>query len=111
NFYGVFNRWFINLDWLEPTFQSRIFFNVFAVFIQGGCTNGLQFTTGQHRFQNRCGIDGAFRGTGTHQGVDLVDEQDDVTAGPDFFEHLFQAFFEVTTVTGPGNQRTQVQGV
>src|SRR5699024_5001669 len=80
-------------------------------FVQGGCTNGLQFTTSQHWFENRCGINGTFCGTGTNQGVDLVNEQDNVTAGTDFFEYFFQAFFEVTTVTGTCNQRTQIQGV
>ena len=45
------------------------------------------------------------------QGVDLVDEQDDVAAGADLLEHLLQALLEVTAVARAGHQRAQVQRV
>ena len=45
------------------------------------------------------------------QGVQLVDEQDDVAAGADLLQHLLQALLEVAPVAGPGHQGAQVEGV
>ena len=45
------------------------------------------------------------------EGVDLVDEHDDVAAGADLLEHLLQALLEVTAVAGAGDQRAEVEGV
>jgi hypothetical protein len=53
----------------------------------------------------------ALRGARPDQGVDLVDEQDDVAAGADLLEDLLQPLFEVTPVPGPRHQRAQVEGV
>src|ERR1700759_4176574 len=42
------------------------------------------------------------------EGVDLVDEQDDVAPGTDLLQHLLQALLEVTAVPGAGDQRAEV---
>src|SRR5699024_6137660 len=70
----------INLYRLETTLQRRVLFNVLAVLIQRGRTNGLQLTASQLRFEQGRRIDSAFCGTCADQGVDLVDEQDDIAA-------------------------------
>ena len=59
----------------------------------------------------RRGVDRALGGTGTDEGVDLVDEHDDVAAGADLLEHLLQALLEVTAVAGAGDQRAEVERV
>ncbi len=56
-------------------------------------------------------VDGPFGRPGPDEGVQLVDEQDDVAAGPDLLEHLLQALLEVAAVAGPGHQGAEVQGV
>ncbi|SII20256.1 Protein of uncharacterised function (DUF3170) [Mycobacteroides abscessus subsp. abscessus] len=43
--------------------------------------------------------------------MDLVDEEDDVSAGADLLEHLLQAFLEITAVAGPGDERPEVERV
>ena len=48
---------------------------------------------------------------GTHEGVELVDEQDDVAAGADLLEHLLEALLEVAAVAGAGDQRAEVERV
>ena len=48
---------------------------------------------------------------GADQGVQLVDEQDDVAPGADLLEHLLEALLEIAPVAGPGHQGAQVQGV
>ena len=46
---GIFHAGLGDHDGLKPAFQSRIFFNVFAVLIQGRRTDTMQFTTRKHR--------------------------------------------------------------
>ena len=43
--------------------------------------------------------------------MQLVDEQDDVAAGPDLLEHLLEPLFEVTAVPRPGDQGAEVERV
>ena len=45
---GVFDRGFLHQYRLEPAFQGRVFFDVFAVFVQGGSANAVQFAPRQH---------------------------------------------------------------
>src|SRR5699024_7145436 len=108
---GVVQRGFVHLDRLEPALQGSVLLDVLAVFLEGGRPDGLQLTAGQHRLQDAGSVDCAFGGTGTDEGVDLVDEQDDVTAGADLLEDLAQPLLEITAVAGSGDQGAQVQGV
>ncbi len=73
--------------------------------------DGLQLAPGQHGLEDRGGVDGALGGTRTHEGVDLVDEQDDVAPGADLLEHLLEALLEVAPVAAARHERTQVEGV
>ena len=41
----------------------------------------------------------------TDNGVDLIDEQDDVAALVNFLKNLLQAFLKVTAVAGTGDER------
>ena len=100
-----------HLDRLEPALEGRVLLDVLAVLVEGGRADGLQLTTGQHRLQDAGGVDGALGGTRTHQGVDLVDEQDHVTTGADLLQHLLQALLEVAAVARTRHQRAEVEGV
>ena len=100
-----------HLDRLEAALQRRVLLDVLAVLVERGGADGLQLTAGQHRLEDARGVDRALGGTRTDQGVDLVDEQDDVAAGADLLEHLLQALLEVTAVAGTGDQRAQVERV
>ena len=82
-----------------------------AVLIQGGGTNGLQFTASQHWLEDRGCIDCTLGSSSTNQGVNLIDEGDDVTAGADLFGHLLEALLEVTAVARTSNQASHIQGV
>src|SRR5690606_29531507 len=84
---------------------------VLAVLVERGGTDRLQLAPGQHGLQDRSSVDGALGGTGTDEGVDLVDEQDDVAAGADLLEDLLQALLEVAAVPGAGHQGAEVEGV
>ena len=46
---GILYRGLVYQNRLEPTFQSRILFNILPVFVQSGGADAVQLTPGQHR--------------------------------------------------------------
>jgi len=108
---GQGDRRLSDLDRLETALKGGVLLDVLAVLLESGGTDGLQFTAGQHGLQDGRGVDRSLGGTRTHQGVDLVDEQHDVTAGLDLLQHLLEALLEVAAVPRAGHQGTQVEGV
>src|SRR3546814_14613164 len=91
-------------DWSSGVCSSDL--EVLAVLAERGGADGLQLTPGQHGLQDGSGIDGALGGPGTHEGVELVDQQDDLAAGADLLEHLLEALLEVAVVAGAVLGRT-----
>ncbi len=100
-----------DLDGLEAPLQGRVLLEVLAVLLERGGAHGLQLAPGQHRLEDAGGVDGALGGAGADQGVDLVDEEDDVAPGADLLEHLLEALLEVSAVPGPRHQGTEVERV
>jgi hypothetical protein len=98
-------------DGLEASLEGGVLLEVLAVLVERGGADGLQLPAGQHRLEDRGGVDGALGGAGADQRVDLVDEQDDVAAGADLLEDLLEALLEVAPVAAAGHQRPQVEGV
>ena len=78
---GVGHGRLFDLDGLEPTLEGGVFLEVLAVLVEGGRTDGLQLAAGEHRLEDAGRVDGALGRTGTHERVQLVDEEDDVAAG------------------------------
>ena len=111
DFNGLGDGRLMHLDRLESAFQRRVLLDVLAVLVGGGGADGLQLATGQHRLQHIGGTQCAVGRAGTHDGVDLVDEQHDVAAGLDFLQDLLQTLLEITTVTGTGHHGTKIQRV
>ena len=100
--------WLADVDRLKTTSKCCVFFEVLAVFVESGRTDGLQFSASQQWLQDGCCIDGTLGCTRTNQGVNFVDEGDDVATGANFFGYLLEALFEVTAVTRAGDKRTHV---
>src|SRR4028118_1858253 len=94
-----------------PAAGRRPLRRLLALLVQRGGADRLQLAAGQHRLEDAGGVDGALRGTRADQGVQLVDEQDDVAAGADLLEHLLQALLEVTAVAAAGDERAEVEAV
>src|SRR5665213_1708292 len=99
------------LGGLEAALEGRVLLEVLAVLVDRGGTDGLEFAPGQHGLEDRGGIDGALRGTRTDEGVELVDEQHDVTAGADLLQDLLQPLLEVAAVAAAGHECAEVEGV
>ncbi len=100
-----------DLDRLEAALQRSILLEVLAVLVEGRGADRLQLATREEGLQNGCRVDRALGGTGAHERVDLVDEDDDVTSGADLLGDLLQALLEVTAVAGPGDERAEVERV
>ena len=101
----------VDHDLLEAALEGGVLLEVLAVLLERGGADGLQLAAGEHRLQDRRGVDGALGGAGPHEGVELVDEQDDVAAGADLLEDLLQALLEVAAVAAAGHQRAEVERV
>src|SRR5439155_21187908 len=108
---GVGDGGLLDLDGLEPALEGGVLLEVLAVLVEGGGPDRLQLTPGQHGLEDGGGVDGTLGGAGADEGVELVDEQDDVAAGADLLQHLLQALLEVAAVTGPGDEGAEVEGV
>ena len=104
-------RRLVDLDRLEAALEGGVLLEVLAVLVERGGADGLQLAAGEHRLEDRRGVDGALGGAGTDERVDLVDEQDDVAAGADLLEHLLEALLEVAAVAGAGDEGAEVERV
>ena len=63
---------------LETALQRGILFDVLAVLVERGGADGMQLAACQGGLEHVARVHGAIaRGTGAHDGVQLVDEQDD----------------------------------
>src|SRR5450759_3271661 len=108
---GVRQRRLGDPNRLEPPLEGGVLLDVLAVVVQGGRPDRLELATGQHGFEDGRSIDRALRSAGADEGVDLIDEQDDVAAGPDLLQDLLQPFLEVTAVARTRNKGTEIQRV
>ena len=65
---GVGHRGLLDLDRLEAALEGGVLLEVLAVLVERGGADGLQLAAGQHRLEDRGGVDGALGGTGTRRG-------------------------------------------
>ncbi len=77
----ILNRWLAHQHRLESAFERRILFDIFFVFIQRSGADRPQFAARQRWLQHVRRVHGAFGCACSHQRVQLVDEQNDLTFG------------------------------
>ena len=61
-------------DFLKATLQSTVFFDVLAVFIEGGGANGLHFASGECWLEHIGRVKRTACATRTDYGVDFINE-------------------------------------
>ena len=107
---GILHCRLIHHHRLETTFQSRILFNILPVLIQRGGTDTVQLASCQHGLQHVARIHGAVGLACAHDGVQLIDKQNDLSVAVlHFLQHRFQAFLKLAPVFGACHQRTHIQ--
>ncbi len=68
----------VDNHFLETTFQSTVFLDVFTIFIQRRSTDTLYFTTCQRRFQHIGSVHRTGSRSCSDNGMYFIDKQDDV---------------------------------
>ena len=103
---------FVHHDNLEAALQRFVLFEILLIFIEGSGPDAPQFTACQGGFQDVGGIHGTFALAGTHQGVDFINEEDNVSFRLlHFVDNGLQTFFKFAFVLGASHQCTHIQGV
>ena len=106
----VFDARFVDDHFLETAFQSRIFFDVLSVFVQGRRTDHMQFAARKSGLEHVAGIHCTFCLTGADHCMDFVNKQNDTAFfGNHFFQQCFQTFFEFAAVFSTGNESGHIE--
>ena len=106
---GLFDARRLDHDLLEATFQGAIFFDVLTVFIQGGGANALYLATRKRGLEHVGSVQRTACTSGANNGVDFVDEQNDVRRLLQLVHHGLHAFLELASVLGACHQGCNVQ--
>ena len=95
---------------LETAVQRTVLFHNLGEFVQGSGTDALEFSARQRRLEHVGGIQAAGSAAGSHDGVELVNEQDQVRVLRGFFDDGLEAFFKIAPVFGTGHYGGDIQG-
>ena len=97
---------------LETAFQCLVLFEVLLILGQGGGADSPQFASCKGGLQDIGCIHGPLATAGTHQRVDLVDEEDNLAVSlVDFADDALQPLLELAFILGASNQCAHVQTV
>ncbi len=107
--HGLLHVGLLHQHGLEAALEGRILFQMLAVLVERGGADDLYLAARKGRLQDGSGIDGALGSAGTDKGMQLVDEQDDVTRLLNLLDALLQALLELAAVLRACNQRGNVQ--
>ena len=104
------HRGLIDQHLLKAALERGILLHIFAIFVERGGADTMQFAARQRRLQHIAGINRAFRLTRTDHGVQFIDK-DYGAAGilGDFLEHRFQTLFELTTIFRPRQHGSHIE--
>ncbi len=106
---GVVHRRLAHQHGAETARQGGILFDVLLVLVERGGADAAQFAARQRRLEQVGRVDGAFRRARADQGVQLIDEADDLAVGiDDFLDHRLEAVFEFAAELGAGDHAAEV---
>ena len=107
----VRDRRLLDDDGLEAALEGGVLLDVLAVLVEGRRPDEAELAAREHRLDHVAGVHGALGRPGTDDGVQLVDEGDDLALGVrDLLQHRLQALLELAPVLGPGDHGGEVEG-
>ena len=106
---GVLGARLADVDRLEAALEGGVLLDVLAVLLRRGGADDLDLAARERRLEDRGRVDGALRGAGADDGVDLIDEQDVLVGGLELRDDLLHALLELAAVLGPGDEARQVE--
>ena len=81
-----------------------------AILVERGGADRVKLASREHRLQHVRRVHRSFRCPGAHDGVELVDEEDDLPLRlHDLVEDGFEAIFELAAIFRAGDQRAHVE--
>ena len=96
---------------LEAALQGGVPLDVLAVLFLGGRAHRLQFAASERRFHHVACIDRALRRPCADDGMNLVDEQDNLALClPHLVEYSFEAFLELATELRARDKPAHIEG-
>ena len=96
---------------LEAALQGGVFLNIFAVFCEGCRADDLNFTAGQSRLEDVCGVHRAFRVARADDVVNLVNDKNDVAERLDFIDESLHTAFKLAAELCTRDEGSQIQQV
>ena len=103
---GVVDRRLAHVDLLEAALERGVLLDVLAELVERGGADHAQLAAGEHRLDHVAGVDRTLGRAGADDGVQLVDEGDDLAvAVGDLLEHRLEAVLELTAVLGARDHR------
>src|SRR5207253_11262606 len=78
-----------------PSFPTRRSSDLFAILGESGSADALEFATAESGLDDVRGVHGAFGRARADDGVQLINEKDDVLRAPNFVHDRFDALFEL----------------
>src|SRR5271156_1466148 len=107
---GVLDAGLLDHHGLEATLERSVLLDIFAVLVERGRADAMQFAARQHGLQQVRRIHRAFGRARADNGVQLVDEQNYLAGGLlHFLQHGLEPFFEFAAELRPGDQRAHVE--
>ena len=97
-----------DLHGLEAPFQGAVLLDRLAVLGWGCCANALDLAARQCRFKDVRGVERTFRRSGTHQCVQLVDENNRVWIIDKLFHDSFQALIKLTAIFRSSHNQREI---
>ncbi len=97
-------------DRLEAALEGGVLLDVLAELVERGGADALQLAARERRLQDVGGVDGALRGAGADERVQLVDEEDGVVGAAQLLDDLLEPLLELAAVLRAGHERADVEG-
>ena len=108
---GVSHAGFLHPHRLEAALQCLILLDVLAVLGEGRSADDLDLAAGQRGLQDVARVHGTFALPGGGDGVDLVNEQDDISSSLDFAQQALDPLLELAAELGARHQTGQIQQI
>ena len=94
---------------LETPLKRPVVLDALPVFVERGSPDTLQFASGERRFEDVCRIESALRGTCSHDGMYLVNEENDIPLSFQALHELLDTLLELSPVFGACHQRRHIE--
>ncbi len=106
----LLDRRLVDEDRLEAPLEGGVLLDVLAVLVERRRPDRVELAPGEHRLEQVRGVHRALGRAGADDGVELVDEQDDLAlAVLDLLQDGLEPLLELAPELRPGDERAEVE--